>query len=68
MTGGGTLALVRCVTEMGMGVDVCGLDDTLAATRAIFDAMHHTPPSSDWTYMGQIGNARHILDADTRAH
>ena len=35
------MALVRCVTEMGMGVDVHGLDDTLAATRAVFDAIHH---------------------------
>src|SRR3989441_7902564 len=40
--GGSTMALVRCVTEMGMGVDVHGLDDTLAATRAVFDAMHHS--------------------------
>ena len=29
------MALVRCMTEMGMGVDVHGLDDTL-------DAMHHS--------------------------
>ena len=35
------MALVRCVTDRGMGVDVHGLDDTLAATRAIFDAIHH---------------------------
>jgi hypothetical protein len=30
------MALVRCVTEMGMGVDVHGLDYTLAAKRAVF--------------------------------
>ena len=36
------MALVRCVTEMGMGVDVHGLDYTLAATRAVFDAIHHS--------------------------
>ena len=36
------MALVRCVTEMGMGVDVHGLDYTLAAKRAVFDAMHHS--------------------------
>jgi uncharacterized protein (TIGR02058 family) len=36
------MALVRCVTEMGMGVDVHGLDDTLAAKRAVFDAIHHS--------------------------
>src|SRR5262249_51033052 len=38
----GTMALVRCITEMGMGVDVHGLDYTLAATRAVFDAIHHS--------------------------
>ena len=31
------MALVRCVTEMGMGVDVHGLDYTNAAKRAVFD-------------------------------
>jgi len=36
------MALGRCVTEMGMGVDVHGLDYTLAATRAVFDAIHHS--------------------------
>ncbi len=36
------MALVRCATEMGMGVDVHGLDDTLAAKRAVFDAMRHS--------------------------
>jgi uncharacterized protein (TIGR02058 family) len=36
------MALVRCMTEMGMGVDVHGLDYTLAAKRAVFDAMHHS--------------------------
>jgi uncharacterized protein (TIGR02058 family) len=36
------MALARCVTEMGMGVDVHGLDYMLAATRAVFDAMHHS--------------------------
>jgi uncharacterized protein (TIGR02058 family) len=36
------MALVRCVTEMGMGVDVHGLDYTLAARRAVFDAIHHS--------------------------
>jgi len=36
------MALVHCVTEMGMGVDVHGLDYTLAATRAVFDAIHHS--------------------------
>src|SRR2546425_10371637 len=36
------MALVRCITEMGMGVDVHGLDYTLAAKRAVFDAIHHS--------------------------
>jgi len=36
------MAMVRCVTEMGMGVDVHGLDYTKAATRAVFDAIHHS--------------------------
>jgi hypothetical protein len=29
---------VRCVTEMGVGVDVHGLDYTSAAKRTVFDA------------------------------
>ncbi len=36
------MALVRCVTEMGMGVDVRGGDYTKAAQRAVFDAIHHS--------------------------
>jgi uncharacterized protein (TIGR02058 family) len=36
------MALVRCITEMGMGVDVHGLEYTLAARRAVRDAMHHS--------------------------
>jgi uncharacterized protein (TIGR02058 family) len=36
------MAWVRCVTEMGMGVDVHGLDYTTAAKRAVFDAIHHS--------------------------
>lgn len=36
------MALVRCVTEMGMGVDVHGLNYTEAAKRAVFDAIHHS--------------------------
>src|SRR5437773_10699793 len=36
------MALVRCVTEMGMGVDVHGLDYTNAAKRAVFDALRHS--------------------------
>ena len=36
------MALVRCLMEMGMGVDVHGRDYTLAAKRAVFDATHHS--------------------------
>ncbi len=36
------MAWIRCVTEMGMGVDVHGLDYTSAAKRAVFDALHHS--------------------------
>ena len=36
------MALIRCVTEMGMDVDVRGLDYTSAAKRAVFDAIHHS--------------------------
>jgi uncharacterized protein (TIGR02058 family) len=36
------MAWVGCVTEMGMGVDVHGLDYTTAARRAVFDALHHS--------------------------
>lgn len=36
------MAWIRCVTEMGMGVDVHGLDYTDAAKRAVFDAIHHS--------------------------
>ena len=36
------MAMIRCITEMGMGVDVHGLDFTKAASRAVFDAIHHS--------------------------
>ncbi len=32
----------RYVTEMGMGTDVHGRDYTVAAERAVFDAIHHS--------------------------
>ena len=32
----------RYITEMGMGTDVHGRDYTLAAERAVFDAIHHS--------------------------
>jgi len=36
------MALVRCIMEMGMGVDVHGRDYTNGAKRAVFDALHHS--------------------------
>lgn len=36
------MALVRCIMEMGMGVDIHGKDYTNAAKRAVFDAIHHS--------------------------
>ncbi len=36
------MALNRYVTEMGMGVDVHGLDYTHAAKRAVSDAIRHS--------------------------
>ena len=36
------MALVRCITEMGMGVDVHGKDATKAAKRAVSDAIRHS--------------------------
>ena len=36
------MALVRCILEMGMGVDIHGKDYTSAAKRAVFDALHHS--------------------------
>lgn len=32
----------RFLTEMGMGTDVHGQDYTVAAERAVFDAIHHS--------------------------
>ena len=36
------MARVRCITEMGMGVDVHGRDATKAARRAVSDANRHS--------------------------
>ena len=36
------MARVRCITEMGMGVDVHGSDATKAAKRAVSDAIRHS--------------------------
>ena len=36
------MPLTRCITEMGMGVDVHGRDATKAAKRAVSDAIRHS--------------------------
>lgn len=36
------MTLIRCFTEMGMGVDVHGGDYTKAARRAVSDAIRHS--------------------------
>ena len=36
------MARRRCITEMGMGVDVHGRDATKAAKRAVSDAIRHS--------------------------
>jgi uncharacterized protein (TIGR02058 family) len=41
-TRGNAMARVRCITEMGMGVDVHGRDATKAAKRAVSDAIRHS--------------------------
>src|SRR5436309_5594877 len=41
-TAGTRMARVRCITEMGMGVDVHGRDATKAARRAVSDAIRHS--------------------------
>src|SRR3979490_2615590 len=42
MTAGPRMARLRCITEMGMGVDVHGRDATKAARRAVSDAIRHS--------------------------
>lgn len=48
------MALERCVTEMGMGVDVHGRDYTRAARRAVSDAIRH----SSLHLFGALGKSR----------
>jgi len=42
------MALVRWITEMGMGVDVHGYDYTKAAKRAVSDALRHSSLNFFW--------------------
>lgn len=48
------MALERCVTEMGMGVDVHGRNYTKAACRAVSDAIRH----SSLHLFGAVGKTR----------
>src|ERR1700710_318501 len=51
---------IRCITEMGMGVDVHGRDATKAATRAVSDAIRH--PSLGFVRM--LGKTPHHMLVD----
>ena len=54
------MARVRCVTEMGMGVDVHGRDATKAAKRAVSDAIRH----SSLSFAPMIGKTRDDMFVD----
>lgn len=54
------MALERCVTEMGMGVDVHGRDYTQAACRAVSDAIRH----SSLSLFKVIGKSRDEMRID----
>lgn len=54
------MALIRCITEMGMGVDVHGRDATKAAKRAVSDAIRHS--SLGFTKM--LGKTAHDMIVD----
>src|ERR1700759_4563431 len=51
---------VRCITEMGMGVDVHGRDATKAAKRAVSDAIRH----SSLGFVRVVGKTPHDLLVD----
>src|SRR5205085_10195480 len=55
-----TMARVRCITEMGMGVDVHGRDATKAAKRAVSDAIRH----SSLGFMRMMGKTPHDMIVD----
>jgi uncharacterized protein (TIGR02058 family) len=54
------MARVRCITEMGMGVDVRGGDNTKAARRAVSDAIRH----SSLGFFRIVGQTAHDLKID----
>src|SRR3954449_11047315 len=51
------MARVRCITEMGMGVDVHGKDATKAAKRAVSDAIRH----SSLGFARMVGKTAHDM-------
>ena len=54
------MARVRCLTEMGMGVDVHGKDATKAAKRAVSDAIRH----SSVGFFRMVGKTPHDMFVD----
>ncbi len=54
------MARVRCITEMGMGVDVHGRDATKAAKRAVSDAIRH----SSLGFARLLGKTAHDMFVD----
>ncbi|MDH4146052.1 MAG: Lin0512 family protein [Acidimicrobiia bacterium] len=56
------MALVRWITEMGMGVDVHGRDYTNAARRAVSDALRH----SSLSFFGPAGKTHHDMHVEVR--
>jgi uncharacterized protein (TIGR02058 family) len=56
------MALVRWVTEMGMGVDVHGRDYTRAARRAVSDALRH----SSLNFFAVTGKTAHDMHVEVR--
>lgn len=56
------MARVRCITEMGMGVDVHGRDATKAARRAVSDAIRH----SSLGFVRMLGKTPHDMIVDVK--
>ena len=56
------MARVRCITEMGMGVDVHGRDATKAAKRAVSDAIRH----SSLGFAKMLGKTAHDMFVEVR--
>ena len=54
------MARVRCITEMGMGVDLHGRDATKAAKRAVSDAIRH----SSLGFTRFVGKTAHDMFVD----